>query len=85
MGAQIDEALRAGKVRFKNSIVYVYIVCVDFVDAGVRHFDCAPIYGNEGVVGEQIDEALRTGKVRAYTQTVYNTKGARAHTHRELI
>ena len=41
------------------------------LDAGVRHFDCAPIYGNEELVGEQIDQVLRTGKVRFDISIVY--------------
>jgi len=33
------------------------------IEAGVRHFDCAPIYGNEDQVGHALHRALRDGRV----------------------
>ena len=34
------------------------------LETGYRHFDCAPIYGNEAEIGTALDGALRAGTVR---------------------
>lgn len=48
------------------------------IEIGYRHFDCAPIYGNEAEIGEALAEAIGTGKVKReelwITSKLWNNK-----------
>ena len=46
-------------------------------EVGYRHFDCASVYGNEGVVGASLQEVIRSGIERAeiwVTSKLWNDK-----------
>lgn len=52
------------------------------IGIGYRHFDCAPIYGNEAEIGKAIKAAIRAGEVRReelwVTSKLWNSDHARA-------
>jgi len=52
------------------------------IGIGYRHFDCAPIYGNETEIGTAIKAAIRAGEVRReelwVTSKLWNSDHARA-------
>ena len=52
------------------------------LEAGYRHFDCAPIYGNEAEIGETLGSAFRSGSVKReelwITSKLWNNRHLRA-------
>jgi alcohol dehydrogenase (NADP+) len=58
-----DELPMIGLGTWKSAPGDVYDAVTYALDAGYRHLDCAPIYGNEAEVGEALSESIEAGIV----------------------
>ncbi|MGB5586644.1 MAG: aldo/keto reductase, partial [Gammaproteobacteria bacterium] len=67
---------------WKSDPGIVSSVVREAIGIGYRHFDCAPIYGNEAEIGQAINAAIRAGDVRReelwITSKLWNSDHARA-------
>ena len=82
---KVDTIPALGLGTWKSETGKVYQAIKDALKIGYRHFDCAPIYGNETEIGQALKEALNSGEIKREELWITSKLWNNAHEVEEVL